>query len=73
MFYPVPWQKPVLINYGRNFCLWVTIQLTGCYRSANRISHSSHLWFTLKLVPQWKLGTPSLEGWELLETTAELR
>lgn len=37
---PVPfrasWQKPVLMNYRRNFCLWGTSQLSGCYRLAKK-------------------------------------
>ena len=61
------------MNYRSNLCLWVISQLTGCYRLANRISYFSHLWFTQELAPEWKLGTSSLEGWELLEITAELR
>lgn len=52
---------------GISFCPWVTSPQTGCYRSANRTSHSGHLRF------MQELAASSLEGWELLEVTSELR
>lgn len=30
--FPASWQKLVLMNYRRNFCLWGMGQLSGCYR-----------------------------------------
>lgn len=57
--FPAPWQTPVPMNEGRNFCLGSMSQLSGCHRAAKDISHPSLLWFAQELVPDWELGRSS--------------